>query len=313
MKCISTAVEARVHYATPGAALRSTCHRMEYLEHAPPPELAPFVTCFWQITGGAGAHRVLPDGAMDVLFAAGDAAARVIGPMTRAIVTPAGGPAWIAGVRFRPGAAMGMLGVAACELRDDAAGARDVWGPAGRMLDDRLAGAPDAAAARALLEAELLARRARAPLPEARLDRAIATLRGARGELPVPAVAARACLGERQLERLFVERVGYGPKLFARVVRLEHAVASIGTIASWGIGAARGRGTIASWEVGAARGRGTIASWASFARACGYADQAHLIREFRALAGVTPAVYASGAAMSEIDNTAAERALTLRA
>lgn len=263
--------------------------RMEYREHAPPPALAPFVTCFWQITGGAGAHRVLPDGAMDVLFAAGDAAARVIGPMTRAIVTPPGGPEWVVGVRFRPGAAIAMLGVAARELRDEAAGAVDVWGASGRSLDARLAEARDAGEARGILERELLARRARALLPDARLEHAIATLRAARGELPVPAVATNAGLGERQLERLFVERVGYGPKVFGRVVRMEHAVASIAS---------------------ASRVRGSIASWASFARACGYADQAHLIREFRALTGVTPAAYG---AMSEIDNTPAPPARTLRA
>jgi transcriptional regulator GlxA family with amidase domain len=203
-------------------------------------------------------------------------------------VTPPGGPAWVVGVRFRPGAAIAMLGVAARELRDETAGAADVWRGAGRSLDARLTEAGDAASARAVLEAELLARRARAALPDARLEHAITTLRTARGELPVPAVAANAGLGERQLERLFVERVGYGLKLFARVVRMEHAASSIAT---------------------ATRVRGSIASWASFARACGYADQAHLIREFRALTGLTPAAYA----VSEIDNTPRPPARTLGA
>ena len=96
-------------------------------------------------------------------------------------------------------------------------------------------------------------------------------------------------LSERQLERLFDERVGYGPKTFARVVRLQRAVESI----------ARPAGP-----------RGTTASWATFARDCGYADQAHLIREFRALTGVTPRVYAS--AVSEIDNPGSAPLATVR-
>jgi transcriptional regulator GlxA family with amidase domain len=110
-------------------------------------------------------------------------------------------------------------------------------------------------------------------------------LRSVGGELPIPAVAAKAGVGERQLERLFDERVGYGPKMFSRVVRLERSTRAIE----------------------GSRAQGSIASWARLAADCGYADQAHLIREFRALTGVTPAAYASGAtarAMSEIDNPA---------
>jgi transcriptional regulator GlxA family with amidase domain len=75
-------------------------------------------------------------------------------------------------------------------------------------------------------------------------------------------------VSERQLERLFHERIGYGPKLFARVARLQRSTRAIGDL------------------------RGSIASWARFAVECGYADQAHLVREFRALSGVTPVTYA---------------------
>jgi len=85
----------------------------------PPAPLAALVTCFWEVTGGTRAQRVLPDGAMDLLFAAGDAGASVIGPMTRALVTADPASAWAVGVRFRPGAAVVLLGVSARELRDD--------------------------------------------------------------------------------------------------------------------------------------------------------------------------------------------------
>ena len=58
---------------------------MRYQEYTPPRSLDGFVTCFWEITDGTGSHRVLPDGAMDVVFAPSDGAARVIGPMTHAM------------------------------------------------------------------------------------------------------------------------------------------------------------------------------------------------------------------------------------
>jgi AraC-like DNA-binding protein len=252
---------------------------VRYCEHAPPAPLAALVTCFWEVTGRTRAHRVLPDGAMDLLFAAGDEGASVIGPMTRALVTADPSPAWTVGVRFRPGAAMALLGVSAREVRDDRVDAAAVWGRSGRILGERLAASRDPSDARATIAAELVSRLGRAAAGDARVTHAVETLEAARGELPVPAVAARVGLSERQLERLFDERVGYGPKTFARVMRMQRAVESIARTA--------GR-------------RGTMASWASFARDCGYADQAHLIREFRALTGVTPRVYAS--AVSEIDN-----------
>ena len=214
---------------------------MRYREHAPPGELAPYVTCFWELVSNGEAHRVLPDGAMDLLFALGDAGARVVGPMTRAIVTNEGSPAGFVGVRFRSGAAFDLLGMAARELRDADAEVADVWGPRGRSLDARLAGALDVSSARTVLEAELVARVGAAPAPDARLARAVATLRATGGELPIPAVSSVIGLSERQLERLFDERVGYGQKRFARVVRLQRSVGMIrrpgptrgGSIASW--------------------------------------------------------------------------------
>ena len=69
-------------------------------------------------------------------------------------------------------------------------------------------------------------------------------------------------VSERHLRRVFRDAVGVSPKAFARLTRFRHAVR-------------------------AARER-TPASWASIAAAAGYYDQAHLIAEFRAIAGVTP-------------------------
>lgn len=257
-----------------------------YREQAPPPSLSPYVTCFWAITGGVGAHRVLPDGAMDVVVEPG-AGARVVGPMTCAIVTDSVGPAWIVGVRFQPGAAPGLVEVAARELRDAAAPAADVWGAPGRALDARLADARGPEETIAVLQAHLTARLSRARAPDERVRRAVHALRAFHGELPIPAVAARVGVGERQLERLFDEHVGYGPKAFARVARLQRVVGRL-------VGPGGPHGPPAP--------PGRRSSWASLATECGYADQAHLIREFRSLVGLTPAAYASRRAVSEIDN-----------
>ena len=88
-------------------------------------------------------------------------------------------------------------------------------------------------------------------------------VRAAAARLPsarVASVAEALAVSERHLRRVFRETVGVGPKTFARLARFHRA-----------IGAAT-----------------SDASWASIAADAGYFDQAHLIAEFRAIAGVTP-------------------------
>ena len=84
-------------------------------------------------------------------------------------------------------------------------------------------------------------------------------------------------LGERQLERVFVERVGLGPKAFARVARLQAFLPHLD-------------------------GAGGRTSWAALAVGLGYADQAHMVREIKRLAGVTPTELARARAMSDSFN-----------
>ena len=78
----------------------------------------------------------------------------------------------------------------------------------------------------------------------------------------VNAVADDLGVSERHLRRVFVETVGLSPKTFARLARFHRALR-------------------------AAR-EDARAGWATIAAAAGYYDQAHLIGDFRAIAGVTP-------------------------
>ncbi len=83
---------------------------MRYAELAPSAALRPFVETFWTIDGavGDGGHRVLPDGCMDLVFDRAEGA-RVVGAMTRAIVTPPAPRGRLFGVRFHPGEAAPFL------------------------------------------------------------------------------------------------------------------------------------------------------------------------------------------------------------
>ena len=87
--------------------------RLAYTEHLPPPDLAPWVACFWRIRGAVdgGApyfHRVLPDGCADLIWRRGEL--RLAGPDSEAFASPVAPAERVTGIRFRPGWAPGGSG-----------------------------------------------------------------------------------------------------------------------------------------------------------------------------------------------------------
>ncbi|MFF9525894.1 helix-turn-helix domain-containing protein [Streptomyces achromogenes] len=197
---------------------------------------------------GTGVRPVLPDGCMDLLWSEGRLL--VAGPDTRPYAPEGPTRSW-AGIRFHPGTAPTLLGVPAHELRDRRVELADLW-PAGRVrrLCDRVAAAPDPARA---LEDIALERAAEAGPPDPLLHRLVECLDEGR---PVSATAAELGLGERGLHRRCLTAFGYGPKTLARILRLRRALARTGT------------------------------PYAEAAIRAGYADQPHLAREVRRLAGM---------------------------
>jgi AraC-like DNA-binding protein len=230
-----------------------------YRERAAAGPFAAVAEAVWsaRFDGADGDWLVLPDGCVDVVLLPGGEAV-VAGPATRPSVFAFGAGDEVAGVRLRPGAAAGVLGVAAWELRDLLVPAAAVGLPAFARAGEALADGR-AASASALLAAEL----ARVPRRrgDALVARAAALVRSD-PSLPAGTLAAHVAVSPRQLRRRFTDHVGYGPKRFARVARLQRVVA-----------AAR------------ARPGATIAALAADA---GYADQAHLAADCRELAGRPP-------------------------
>jgi AraC-like DNA-binding protein len=166
--------------------------------------------------------------------------------------------------RLRLGATESVLGVPASALAGRVVALADLWGhaAAGRLLE-RLASARDLQAAAAILQSAISDRVPQADPPVgARLALAAA---GRLSRASVNAVAGDLGVSARHLRRVFRETVGTSPKTFARLERFRRAVR-------------------------AARA-GRHAGWASIAADAGYYDQAHLIADFRAIAGVTPQAF----------------------
>jgi len=198
----------------------------------------------------AAGRPVLPDGCMDLLWTEGRLL--VAGPDTHAY-HPEGPSAHWAGVRFPPGAAPDFLGVPAHELRDRRVELADLW-PAAEVR--RLTGRVDAAADPSIaLEGIALERAGRMPDPDPLTRAVVAALTGGRS---VAATADELGLGPRQLHRRSLAAFGYGPKTLARVLRLQRAL----ELARSGV------------------------PYAETASRAGFADQAHLARDVKELAGM---------------------------
>jgi len=183
--------------------------------------------------------------------------------MTRPINIAPTGPVHTLGVRFRPGGAREILAVPLDLLTDTTAETADLWSADGRRIEDEVGNARDDEARRGALERFLEARLPRAHVGTSRLEAAIGLVLRSRGRAEVAEVARHVGWSRRQLERQFRAGVGLSPKAFSRVVRFQNVLRLAGP----------------------ARG----ASWADLAARCGYADQAHLTREFRELSDATPA------------------------
>lgn len=250
-----------------------------YREFKPPFPVAEFVESFWELRSDTPLeehlNRVLPDGCIDVIFNLADLPSRVdngfprlnsfvVGPMRKSVNVWQAGRIDLIGIRFRPGAATSFLKVSAAELTDSVVALDGLVGRLAGEAELRLAGREFAA--RAGLLTELLQPGVERESNGTRLvKRASALITRSHGTVPVEKLYTTLGITPRHLERLFAEHVGLSPKLACRVARFRHTVETLR--------------------------RGSNAAWVDLALQCGYYDQAHLIRDFKEFAGVTPAAY----------------------
>jgi len=239
-----------------------------YVEQPPHPALARWVECSWGVltTEAVEDYSVHPDGCLDIVFDR-EAGLRVVGAMTTAkrFDVPAGSQ--MTGVRFRPGMAGPFLRAAPPALTDAIVALEDLWGRAGRDLQDRIAEArsPEQCVR------EMMDALRQPPQPPTPIQRAIAAMSAARGAVDLDEIADQANLSTRQFRRRCLEESGLTPKHLCRVLRFRHACELAGSSSYLG--------------------------WPAIAAEAGYFDQAHLIRDFHEFTGTTP--------MSVFSNTSA--------
>ncbi|MGY4828274.1 helix-turn-helix domain-containing protein [Sphaerotilaceae bacterium SBD11-9] len=256
------------------------------LTRRPIAPLAGFVDTLWASERGAMPHAReinLPTGRADIVipllegqtltrFAdAGDAQGQrfaggvLHGAQDRATVRATHGASAVVGVHFKPGGAAAFFGGALPALRNRTVLLDELWGASALALraDLQAANGPHARLLR--LEACLVARLRYAAPADAMVAATLQSMARQPQAATIEALQRASGCGPTQFIARFERTVGLTPKRYARVLRFHAMVMRLAGQAPH--------------------------DWAHAAADAGYADQSHLVHEFKRLAGITPSAY----------------------
>ena len=233
---------------------------------ASPVDLAPLVEHLWiqERAHATPTWRVVADAAPHLIATVTEtergprAAVTLVGARSAAADIDVSRRRLTVGVRLKPGALPALVNFAARELTDRSISAASVF--SGTLLHNVQIGADAPARLIACELSDLVRRAAHGHVPSRALPETAA------GSTRVSEIAARLHSPSRTLRDIAMRDVGFGPKRLLRIFRLHAALTAA---------------------------RSTDATWATIALGTGFADQAHLIREMRALLGETPSVWSS--------------------
>ena len=211
-----------------------------YRELLPAAPLRRFVECYWFLNAPSSAaleaQPILPDGCMEMVFNLGSPFRRchpdgrmeiqpsrmLVGQMDHHVTVLPKGPIDVVGVRFRPSGAHPLFRFPMSDLRNRLVPLSDVADlPA--CLDEV---APEER--KRALDAMLLPRFQAAVTADPGFEHAVERVVASEGRVSVDGLSRDLGVSARHLERKFRERVGLGPKRFAKVLRFGRTRTNIG-------------------------------------------------------------------------------------
>ena len=252
----------------------STYHVLvSFLTRAASPRLAAVVERLWYVEDAqptGDPETICPDGCPEIVIHLGEAMQHqprflLVGQMAAPLTIVPTGPVIMVGARLAPAGLHRLLPMPQERGVGRIFPLESVWSTWTRCTAERVS-----AARSPLVALDVFERAIEALIPpeakaasDVHLEAAIATLRARAGHVAITRLADDAGVSRRHFERCFRERVGLSPRLYARIVRFQRAFQALGT-----------------------------ESGAIIAARYGYADQAHLVREIRRFAGITPTALA---------------------
>jgi AraC-like DNA-binding protein len=259
---------------------------MEYKTYRPSGILSENIKYFWSLEDMEGdvphsRERVFPDGCIELLFHYGDLfrkfhiggkidvqpRALIHGQITKFIELEATGKIGIFSVRFTPDGLRPFVTFDIDSITDRVICVSDAWQKDGKLLEKQILEAGNNEERIGIVEKFLQEKWKPTPKTETIVRFCMEQISNSGGSIQMSEMAKKLDISHRQLERMFLSRVGLSLKAYSRIVRFNCALQLIGNK--------------------------DFSNFTNVAHEGGFYDQAHFIKDFKELTGLNPRQYFS--------------------
>jgi len=254
---------------------------MIYQTFEPSSSLSSFIKCYWTLDSEDGEEAlekqtIVPDGCMEMIFHHRQHYKQltmdegwiiqpkcfVFGQLTRPLEIMPTGKTGIFSVRFHPNGFLPFASIPIREMENKAVTLERIFGQDVLALEDKMMQAESAEQRMTLVEDFLLEKLTDQNTIHKIIDATIETMMESKGRLPVDEVAKMVKINRRQLERKFSEAIGLSPKQLSKTIRLQETIKSLYSK--------------------------KYSNLTDLAYQGEFFDQAHFIKDFKELTGLTP-------------------------
>ncbi|MBK8392823.1 MAG: helix-turn-helix transcriptional regulator [Saprospiraceae bacterium] len=253
---------------------------MHYQTFDPSPDLSPFVKCYWTLESPKEAQpekqTIIPDGCIELIFHFGDFYKQylengsyliqpkcfVIGQLTQPLEIEATGVTGIFSARFHPNGFWPFATIPIKEMENTAVPLEKLFGNHTSQLEERILSANSIQDRIHLIEAFLMSKLTETDTVDRIVKSTVETILAANGQLSIDELSKQTNIHRRQLERKCASAIGLSPKQLSKTIRLQATLKMLLNK--------------------------KFTSLTDLAYQGEYYDQAHFIKDFKELTGVTP-------------------------
>jgi AraC-like DNA-binding protein len=259
--------------------ITSNTDKMNLKVFSPPEQLQPFIKCYWFSQSRYTDYITdvfFPDGSVEIVFHAGidffrnnekESSSKILGQITRPLTMKARGEGRSFGIWFLPHAFHSVAKIPVNSLNDRAISLDTFFSKTfidsvnncifENSIEDLLAQVNSYFTGLLNISAN--------PERDKIAAYAVNYILRKKAEADLDKLSGECNISNRYLQKIFLEKIGYGPKYFIKIVRFQHAL------------------HLLSGE--------RTDSLTSLAYRAGYFDQAHFIRDFKQFTGFTPSQF----------------------